>query len=415
MSAILHFSISHDSGSVRQRIEQLIVLASTDLELQSRLHLALGRLYKHEGNLSAAVASYQQTLAIAKQLNLPLEQVKAWNNIATCLERGFWQGEYGAEVLETVVAQRTMALDVLADQAQTGETIRLAMMLWNGLGLAHRDLGKLDAALECHEKDLVLSTTLGDTYNAGLAHGNIGEIYHLRGPDWWQTALEHYIEALTVVRQYNIPQEEIEVLANLAYLCQQWRRPDSALDYYRTALDRVEQLRQGSSTEEARIGFFSTVVNTYANALLLCCEQGKWEEAFLIAERARSRAFLDLLTNQEADLNRETGARLGAAPLTLTDVQQALPPDAVLLEYFTTGYVDSGLRRNEAQQGIGRHRLPPAKTLLFVITTTSITVHDLGLSPNDLRPSSLAKVGERYFLSSQILGRALSAAAGAGR
>jgi CHAT domain-containing protein len=45
-----------------------------------------------------------------------------------------------------------------------------------------------------------------------------------------------------------------------------------------------------------------------------------------------------------------------------------------------------------------RHRLPPAKTILFAVTHDAWMVYDLDLSPNDLMPQRLHGLAERHFL-----------------
>ena len=86
-------------------------------------------------------------------------------------------------------------------------------------------------------------------------------------------------------------------------------------------------------------------------------------------------------------------------------MQAALPDDALLFEYFTTGLVEArgpGGRRAARRQGVQRHRFPPAKTLVLAVTRDRIEAHDAGFSPNDLLPQRLDSVAERHFLDPQI-------------
>jgi CHAT domain-containing protein len=152
------------------------------------------------------------------------------------------------------------------------------------------------------------------------------------------------------------------------------------------------------TSEAGRTGYFATVSDTYANAILLCREMGRDELALNLVERARSRAFLDMLEAGFAGLDRE----IEATPLTLTEIQAALPADALLLEYFTTGLLEVRESRAKGGQVLQRHRFPPAKTLIFAVTRESLRVEEADLSPNDLRPGQLDKVAERHFLDPQI-------------
>jgi CHAT domain-containing protein len=157
---------------------------------------------------------------------------------------------------------------------------------------------------------------------------------------------------------------------------------------YRQAVVAIEDMRSLVGPEMYRESFFEDKVDTYEGLVLVLAEQGKTAEAFDISERARARAFLDLLGNRvaltqgwsEALIAEERGLRewisflkgepgeitargreleraraayqtflqkvrafnseqvalRTVAPLTLPEVQALLPEGAVLLEFFVT-------------------------------------------------------------------------------
>jgi CHAT domain-containing protein len=82
-------------------------------------------------------------------------------------------------------------------------------------------------------------------------------------------------------------------------------------------------------------------------------------------------------------------------------VQAALPPDTLLLEYFTTGLIEAPEEQSSIQHA-QRHRFPPPRTLIFAVTRDKLQALDANLSPNDLRPARLDSVVERHFLQPQI-------------
>ncbi len=259
------------------------------------------------------------------------------------------------------------------------------------------NLSQWDKAIACYQQDLAICRAQDDRFGIGLTLHNLGEVYQKRGGDTWPDALATYQQALTIIREFNDRYEETDVLANLAFLHQEMSDYDRALDYYGQAIQVIEDLRVGISSEEARAGFFATIVDTYANAVLLCLKAGREGQAFDYVEQARSRTFLDILAARSPDLS----GKVEANTITLAEVQVALPPGTLLLEYFTTGLVEAQEGR-AADQKAERHRFPPARTLLFAITRDELQVHDTGLSPNDLRPRQLDSVVERHFLQPQI-------------
>jgi CHAT domain-containing protein len=295
------------------------------------------------------------------------------------------------------MAHCRLALDSLETTTDPPRDVALLKgSVWNTMGLIHRNLGQWNEAISCYQQDLAICSSLDECFGMGLSYGNLGEVYQKCGN--WAEALKAYQQALAIIREFDDHYEEVEALANLAFLYQEMREYAQALDYYGQAMALIEDLRAGVSAEEARVGFFATVVDTYANAVLLCLETGDQERAFDTVERARARAFLDVLGAGSPDLPRATEA----TTLALAEVQASLPADALLLEFFTTGLIEARDGRSVTPPGVQRHRFPPARTLIFAVTRDEVQVHDAGLSPNDLLPRRLDSVVERHFLEPQI-------------
>lgn len=396
MEGILAFEDDRDWAEAERTFTALL---QTDLEpaVRAQVLYALGRSLDVQGRWEEAIAAFEQSLSISTQLRQTIEQAKAWKHIAISYRKGFTQGDFGPQALQQAIEYYHLALGALEPIPDPAPDVAwLKGSVWNGLGLAYRDLGWWDEAISCYQQDLAICRSQGDRHGMGLTYGNLGEVYQKRGN--WPQALEAYQQALTIIREFDDRYEEAEALANLAFLHQEMREYERALDYYRQAIDLIEGLRAGVSAEEARVGFFATVVDTYANAVLLCLETGDRGRAFDIVERARARAFLDTLAAGLPDLPGEKGA----TTMTLAEVQAALPDDALLLEYFTTGLIEARDSRSAAPPGVQRHRFPPARTLIFAVTHDEVRVHDACLSPNDLLPRRLDSVVERHFLEPQI-------------
>ena len=387
----------HDYAEA-ERIFNRLLLTDLDLPLRGRVLVALGRTYHYLGHWAEAIQAYESSLPVFAELDQPLDHVKAWKEIAISYRRGFTQGDFAPDVLQRAIEYCQLALDVLESITDPPPDVAwLEGSVWNTLGLIHRSLGQWDEAIACYQQDLAICRSLDDRFGMGLSYGNLGEIYQKQDRDHWPEALEAYRKALSIIREFDDRYEETEVLANLGFLHQEMGKPALALDYYGQAIALIEGLRVSISSEAARAGFFATIADTYANAVLLCRETGAHRRAFDLAERARSRAFLDALSARSPELARE----MEAPTLTLADVQAVLPDGALLIEYFTTGLVEARDGRPTAQRP-ERHRFPPARTLIFTVTRDGIQVYDAGVSPNDLRPRQLDSVVERHFLRPEI-------------
>lgn len=397
-SGILTSERDHDWAEA-ERIFSRLLQADLTLPLRGRVLMALGKIYKYQARWEEAIRAYEGALPLFAELDSPIDQARAWKQIAISYCQEFTRSDFGPKALRQAIAYCQLALDVLEPITNPPPGIAwLEGSVWNTLGLIHRDLGQWDESISCYKQDLAICRSLNDRFGIGLSYGNLGEIYQKRGRDTWPEALAAYQQALNIIREFDDCYEETEVLANLGFLHQEMGKPALALDYYGQAIALIEDLRAGISSEEARAGFFATIADTYANTVLLCLETGAHRRAFDLAERARSRAFLDALAARSTDLARE----MEAPTLSLTQVQAALPADALLIEYFTTGLVEARDGRPAPGQDFGRRRFPPASTLIFAVTRAGLQVHDTGVSPNDLLPRQLDSVVERHFLEPEI-------------
>ena len=108
-------------------------------------------------------------------------------------------------------------------------------------------------------------------------------------------------------------------------------RREEALAALTESLSAIERLRARLvAADEARAGFLEGKQEVYADAIDLLMELGRVEEALELAERARARAFLDLLGG------RVPAGAAGAPPLTLAEMgEEAARRDATIVEYFS--------------------------------------------------------------------------------
>lgn len=369
--------------------------------LQSRVLMALGATYEYQGRWQEALQIHEQSLALFTTLQQPSDQAKALKNIANVYLRSFVRGESGNEVLHQAISRCQTALALFhSDDNLPDDLTHLIGSIWNTLGFIYNCLSHWEEATRCFQKDLAICQMLDDQYGIGLVYGNLGEVYQNQGRASWPQALAAYLQALEIISEFGDDYEKIEVLANLGFFHQETGDFVAALHYYAQAIALIEQLRSQISSVDARIGFAATTAGIYANTILLCLATDHPVEAFNYTERARARAYLDLLA-ASATLE-EVDPPLALEPLTLAAAQALLPADGVLLAYFTTGLEVARLGRAARRQNIQRHRFPPARTLLFAITPDQFYAYDVQLSPNDLQPDATGQVIERYLLQPAV-------------
>ncbi|HEY3230377.1 MAG TPA: CHAT domain-containing protein, partial [Roseiflexaceae bacterium] len=187
-------------------------------------------------------------------------------------------------------------------------------------------------------------------------------------------------------------------------------RLDETMAAYQQAIDGIEALRGATEAEEIKIGLLGTmsiaVVSTqqvYEAMVLLCLELDRPAEAFAYVERARSRAFLDLL----ADKSPELYDAFAQPVATLAEVQATLPVGALLIEYYTTGVLPRGEslinQLPPENTRLREHLALPPHTLIFAVTRDRFEVYHAQLDPNMLRPQQGDPNPGRRLLRERLL------------
>ena len=200
----------------------------------------------------------------------------------------------------------------------------------NELGLLYRDAGRWELALVSFEKLVAQRRAAGAADQVGVGLVNIGEIRlfqdHLEGArqafeaglqelsaDTYRVdaliylglvyqvggqygpARDYFREALRIAAR--IERHEIlpEVHYRLGELLALLGEHEAALAHFQAAAAEVEAERSPLRDEEFKIGLLGRWQQIYERLVLHCLEMDRVEEAFAWAERARARAFNELV------------------------------------------------------------------------------------------------------------------------
>lgn len=417
------------------------LLREPDLEdrLRGRVLTALGLNYDYRGQFDQALEAHRQSREIYARLGDVLGEGKALKNMG---------------IIYHQLAKYEEALSLFEASCrlfQEAGHLGLQGRALNELGYTAKEMGRWDAALDYYQRALDIWRRLEDHESAARVYNNLGEVYHLLGR--WAETQSHYEQALAIALdpRYENKREAADMLLNLGFLfgtrnrfgeartCYEralqlateiqspavmsqvhyrlgdlWQRsghPRKAYRAYQQAIEAIEAMRGRVTRQEVKISLLGTRQQPYEAMVLLCCQLGWFRKAFHYVERAKARAFLDLLAQrspQAVDMDASM-SDLAEEPLTLRQVQRSLPQNAVLLEYFTTGVVEWGenIVQNLPPQSkyLKEHLVPPARTLAFVITRNDLTCRTLPVSPNALRPGPADPPSGQRFLDEQKLRR----------
>jgi len=398
-----------------------------DRDGEVRILMGIGSLYQSTGELERARAQYESALANASKPQ------QAW------IIASIGDMEFSRNSKSIALRQYEHALSLIQDSdhpALEGAILagigRCQMLLdpsptgSKSLNFLERSRAKMveagnragEAGVLATIGELNYSIAIGDfDYSIAIYGGYVkGDINKKR---YFSRAIDNYNKALTLMRQTSDRLGEVGVLTLLGLVFDAKERYDDALNYYRQALDLMEQIQAAARIEEFRIDIANQSTELYQRAILLEIAQHHPEEAFNLSERARARSFLDQLGNPRIDahlpsdfinieqelrkqnisLHRRIGQELSRpgpvidqaklfaleaeqsdvqrqylervrelrihnpdyasflsiSPLTLQEVQQQLPPDVTAVSYFMT----------------------PSTTLVFVVTKDSFHVSEL--------------------------------------
>lgn len=169
--------------------------------------------------------------------------------------------------------------------------------------------GQYQKAQEAIEQALLQAEQLSDAERKLRALNSAGELYlRLNTP---MKAVSQYKEALQFAKDRNSPLHAWTASAGMAAAYRQMNQPAQAREFYLEAIEIMEDVRSRLTAEEEKVGFFQDKVKIYKDLIATLIElHGKEPaksydaEAFDYAERARGRAFLDLLAEAKVNLDQ---------------------------------------------------------------------------------------------------------------
>lgn len=390
----------HDWAAAAELLTDLRSLPNLDADLYARCTNTLGVQAYHQAQYDTSFHYYQQAYQAFQQLGDGLGQLRALINMA---------------IVHNLLGQFDDAITCLQDARSWSHSLHEAVWeswVLNELGINYKDLGQWDNAQAHLEQALAMSRTLNRQRGIATALANLGELFLLLG----QTAAaeRHYQEARQLAGS---PFMTIEVLGNLGLLRQLQGQYAAAADLFDQALAHaaeihsasyqalihyrlgtlawqqgdltaarvsfeqsihlIEGLRSQIQTEDVRIHLFGGWQQVYSALFLLTLAQGDAAAALTYAERARARAFLDLLSG------RGPNPALLGEPLSANAIQAQLPADMLLLVYFNT---NPPTRFQPVADWLLHHHatlrellFPPDRTVMLAVTSQTIEAFPLVL------------------------------------
>lgn len=277
----------------------------------------LGAIYQALGQHRNSLSYFQQALTIIKTLDDARMEEIILNNIATAY---ISLGEYEQAKLAFEQSLK------LAKKEQDAQGIGQAII---NLGAVYERLKDYNQALILYQEGLPIMEKVGDLEAVGQALNNIGYIYRIQNQ--YPQAFEFYKKALEVRRKIEDKRGEAVTLINLGVAEFEVGKLAEATQTLYSAIEIFESLRPGLS-DQNKVSFFETFSKSYGVLQQVLIEQKQIEQALEIAERARARAFVELVAKN--NISPEKLTKISVKPPNFSDIQKvAKIQNATLVEY----------------------------------------------------------------------------------
>lgn len=396
----------HRHAAAAARFDELLDQPAVDPTLLPRIWNSRGVNAQYRGRYDEALRCYRYAHDLFVAQGNRLGQAKTLFNLGTA-HRHLHELPAAASAFQDSLA--------LLDQLDARDWQTYAL---NGLGLVYTGLGRWSEAEQIYQRVASTCQSVDDREGAGIAYINLGELYLFAGR--WNDAAAALQTAAQLV---TTPLAQIEVHLNqgLQYAARQdlvtagwhfqaagalavdhqsiryqvWalyfygnvlsaQQDDvTALTCYMQAMTLVETLRGQIELSDIRSHLFTTWQPVYMAAILACVRLEQPKQALALAERARARAFFDLLGHDHTS-RLQIPAR---TPLDADEICQHLRPGTAALVYFCTG---APLTPSLPVDTLPPHHAlttmlwPPSAIVGFTVSAQGVTGQRLPLTPEVL-------------------------------
>ncbi len=286
-----------DASSADAELRRIVATESGDRMNRTRALEHLGRLEESWGDFEAALARYEEALATG--------EAALRDAAPTPYNRAYLVGALSRLGLVRERLGRTAsareALDrALATARELGTRHLIAQVLLDRGRLA-RESGDLDSALASHEEALALATSARLEPDEALSLAELG--WDALGRGDAEAALALFERALHSKAVSGSPEIAGAVHSGIARARERLGQLGPAAEQDDLAVDAVESVRLGTLAELRRLGFWRLRQGVFRSAIALRYRllvgsgaARHAERALELAEQARSRTLLDLIS-----------------------------------------------------------------------------------------------------------------------
>lgn len=247
---------------------------------------ALGTVYQQMGEFSTALRYHQQDLEIAEQLSIAALQSRACGN----------------------------------------------------LGAVHEALGNFEQAVRYQEQNLSVAASTNDQLAKTLAYSSLGRVHQLLGNK--TQAIAYLTQGLRIAEALGRRDEEARIRNRLGMAL--WAEGDleGAQKQLETAAELLETIRrEARNSPDYKLSLFELQTATYQVLQRVLVALNRQDEALVVAERGKNRAFVDLLLERTGLKNQRGGHEEN--PTNLEQIKEIVNRQRACVLYYSlaAGYL----------------------------------------------------------------------------
>ena len=245
----------------------------------------LGAAYQSLRQYELAIDSHQQQLAISQNIKDPIGEAVALGNLGNAY-LSLRQYERTIPCFEKSLA---ISQEIKDPQGEANS--------FGNLGNAYYCLGQYERAIDFHQQHLTMSREIKDRFGAATSLANLGNAYHQLQET--EKAINNYRDFLKIATSEIMPPlcfKGGKNLGNISFTQGEWHL---ALEGYEPAIQAVEQLRKGSTTDDRRQKIIAEAISVYANTVQCYINLKQYDRAVETADRSRSRHLADLFASKD--------------------------------------------------------------------------------------------------------------------
>ncbi|MGB5963121.1 MAG: CHAT domain-containing tetratricopeptide repeat protein [Coleofasciculaceae cyanobacterium] len=270
------------------------------------------------GQFEAALQSWQQALIICQEIKNRQCEGAVLGNLGNAYHS---LGDYAKAT--DYHQQRLAIAREIKDRLGEGQSL-------GNLGNAYHYLGDYAKAIDYHQQSLAIAREIKNRNGEGTSLGNLGNAYDALGD--YTKAIDYHQQSLAIAREIKDRYGEGVSLNNLGFALLKSGKLTEAEKNLRTGIELWESQRARLGNNDAyKISIFEEQTRTYRTLQEVLIAQNKTNDALLISERGRARAFVELLATRLSPVAAQSPK---VAPPTLEQIKQiAKVQNSTLIQY----------------------------------------------------------------------------------